>query len=124
MKTPTHKLFLGGDSGYDTHFKLIGEKYGPFDLALLECGQYNEDWPYIHMMPEQTIQASLDLKALVLMPIHWGKFKLSLHPWKEPIERASKTAIEKEVPITTPMIGEPVVIGLDYPIHQWWTELR
>jgi L-ascorbate metabolism protein UlaG (beta-lactamase superfamily) len=124
LKSPTHKLFLGGDSGYDTHFKLIGEKYGPFDLALLECGQYNEDWPYIHMMPEQTVQASLDLKATVLMPIHWGKFKLSLHSWKEPIERATKAAIEREVPITTPMIGQPVVVGVDYPKHHWWASLR
>lgn len=79
LKTTNHTIYLGGDSGYDTHFKIIGEKFGPFDLALLECGQYNEDWPYIHMMPEQTVQASIDLKAAVLMPIHWGKFKLSLH---------------------------------------------
>jgi len=124
VRTLTHKLFLGGDSGYDTHFKTIGEKFGPFDLALLECGQYNEDWPYIHMMPEQTVQASIDLQAAVLMPVHWGKFKLSLHTWKEPIERASKAATERNVKTTTPKIGQPVLLGVNYPQDKWWVNLQ
>jgi L-ascorbate metabolism protein UlaG (beta-lactamase superfamily) len=123
LKTPTHRLFLGGDSGYETHFQTIGEKYGPFDIALLECGQYNEDWPYIHMMPEQTVQASIDLKAAVLMTVHWAKFKLSLHPWKEPIERATKAADAKGVTYTTPLIGQPVIIGENYPREAWWTKV-
>ncbi|NOS94688.1 MAG: MBL fold metallo-hydrolase [Cyclobacteriaceae bacterium] len=123
LKTPTHNLFLGGDSGYETHFKTIGEKFGPFDIALLECGQYNENWPYIHMMPEQTVQASIDLKAEVLMPVHWAKFKLSLHPWKEPIERATKAAYAKGVTYTTPLIGQPVIVGESYPREAWWTKV-
>ena len=115
LQTRNHKFFLGGDSGYDTHFKTIGDKFGPFDLALLECGQYNEDWPYIHMMPEQVVDASKDLQAKVLMPVHWAKFKLSLHAWKEPIERVIKSAKEKNVKTTTPLIGQPVVIDSNYP---------
>ena len=90
LQTPTKKIFIGGDSGYDTHFAKIGAEYGPFDLALLECGQYNKSWKYIHMMPEQTVQASIDLKAKTFMPVHWGKFALALHAWDEPIERATK----------------------------------
>ena len=62
LKTPSKKLYLGGDSGFDTHFKEIGNKYGPFDLAILECGQYNPYWKYIHMMPEETVQAAIDLR--------------------------------------------------------------
>jgi L-ascorbate metabolism protein UlaG (beta-lactamase superfamily) len=120
LKTINYNLYLGGDSGYDTHFKTIGEKYGPFDLALLECGQYNQDWPLIHMMPEETVQAVIDLQAKVLMPVHWGKFQLSLHTWKEPIERASRSAEEKQVTLTTPMIGQPVIIGSNYPNGKWW----
>jgi L-ascorbate metabolism protein UlaG (beta-lactamase superfamily) len=54
------------------HFKEIGEKHGPFDIAILECGQYNSMWPYIHMVPEDLLKASHDLKAGVLMPVHWG----------------------------------------------------
>ncbi|GHB60530.1 MBL fold metallo-hydrolase [Persicitalea jodogahamensis] len=117
---PGYKLYLGGDSGYDTHFREIGEKYGPFDLALLECGQYNQNWPYIHMMPEETAQAALDLRAKVLLPVHWGKFTLALHPWYEPIERVSLRAQELGLPLVTPMIGQPFTIGENLPGNAWW----
>ncbi len=63
-------IFFSGDSGYGPHFKEIGDKYGPFDFAMMECGQYNEMRPDIHMFPEQTAQASLDIKAGRFMPIH------------------------------------------------------
>ena len=72
------------------------------------------------MMPEETVQASLDLKANMLMPIHWGKFTLGLHPWKEPIERAVKEAGRLQVVLATPMIGEPLYIGKDIPQSLWW----
>lgn len=123
LKTATHSIYLGADSGYDTHFKTIGEKYGPFDLAILESGQYNEAWKNIHMMPEETVQASVDLKAKTLLPVHWGKFCLSLHPWNEPIERVLKKAEELHVNVTTPVIGEPIIIGENYPATKWWREV-
>ena len=113
-------LFLGGDSGYETHFKTIGEKYGPFDLAILECGQYGVNWPYIHMTPEQTITAALDLKATTLFPVHWAKFTLALHPWNEPIRRAKAAAEKANLPMTTPRIGEIVIINKHYPIDTWY----
>lgn len=115
-----YKLFLGGDSGYENHFKEIGAQYGPFDLALLECGQYGKNWPYIHMLPEQTVQAAKDLDAKVLMPVHWAKFELAFHPWDDSIKRVTKTAVEINQPITTPMIGEPVVLNDSYPNKEWW----
>ena len=124
LKTKDQSIYLGADSGYDKHFKEIGEKYGPFDLALLESGQYNEAWKSIHMMPEETVQASLDVKAKVLMPVHWGKFCLSLHPWNEPIERVVKKAEELNVTLATPMIGEPIIIGEKYPAKKWWREYQ
>lgn len=108
--TPGMKIFLGGDSGYDTHFKDIGDKYGPFDLAVLECGQYNEYWKYIHMMPEETVQASIDLKAKVLLPVHWSKFSLALHAWDDPITRVLKEGKNKNVTVISPAIGEEVNI--------------
>ena len=86
------KIYFSGDSGYGPHFKEIGEKYGPFDFAMMECGQYNEQWEAIHMMPEQTIQASIDVQSKKMMPIHWSAFNLSLHTWTEPVERALKAA--------------------------------
>ena len=72
-----YRLFLGGDSGYDTHFKTIGDKFGPFDIAMLENGQYNVHWHEIHTMPEETFRAAQNLKAKALMPVHWGKFALA-----------------------------------------------
>ncbi len=120
LKTDRHQIFIGGDSGYDDSFRVIGDKYGPFDIALLECGQYNEKWPYIHMLPEETVQASIDLGAKVLMPVHWGKFTLALHPWDEPIRRVVNQANSLGVHITTPKIGEPVVLNREMPQTSWW----
>lgn len=120
LRGTEHSIYIGGDSGYDRHFKEIGEKYGPFDLALLECGQYNAYWPYIHMLPEQTAQAAIDLKAKVLQPVHWSKFTLALHPWNEPVERLMKKAKELHLKTTIPMIGEKVVLDSSYPELHWW----
>jgi L-ascorbate metabolism protein UlaG (beta-lactamase superfamily) len=114
------KIFLGGDSGYDSHFKTIGDRYGPFDIAMLECGQYNELWPNIHMMPEETVQAAMDLRAAVLMPVHWGKFTLANHAWNEPVERAVAAAAALGWRITVPKIGEPVRLGEELPLAPWW----
>ena len=113
-------LFLGGDSGYGPHFQSIGQQYGPFDLAFLECGQYGVHWPHIHMFPEETILAAVDLKAKALFPVHWAKFTLSLHPWNEPIRRVVAEAKTFHVPITTPLIGQPVIINQDYPMAPWY----
>lgn len=115
-----HKLYLGGDSGYDTHFKQTGEQHGPFDLAILECGQYNAYWPLIHMFPEQTVQAAKDLKAKVLLPVHWAKFSLALHSWNEPAIRVVKKSKEENFKITTPLLGEPVILDEQYPSKEWW----
>ncbi|PWL38876.1 hypothetical protein DKG77_11605 [Flagellimonas aquimarina] len=102
------KLFFSGDSGYGSHFKAIGEKYGPFDFAMMECGQYNAMWPDIHMFPEETAQAGLDVQAKTVMPIHWGGFKLALHSWTDPIERVVKKGAELQISIATPRIGEVI----------------
>jgi L-ascorbate metabolism protein UlaG (beta-lactamase superfamily) len=116
-----HRVFFGGDSGYFPGFKKIGEKYGPFDLAFLECGAYNENWSEIHMMPEETVQASRDLNSKLLMPIHWGKFNLALHPWKEPIQRAISKGEELNANIITPEIGELVTLNDQLMTNHWWT---
>jgi L-ascorbate metabolism protein UlaG (beta-lactamase superfamily) len=120
LKTAIHNLYLGGDSGYDIHFKEIGEQFGPFDLAILEAGQYNDMWPLIHMVPEETVQAALDLKTKALMPVHWGKFKLGMHPWNEPIKRVVEKAKELNVTVRTPKIGEPFFINKPNSGTNWW----
>lgn len=124
LQTPSKKLFLGGDSGYDTHFADIGSRHGPFDLAILECGQYNRYWKYIHMMPEEIVQAGIDLKAKKILPVHWGKFSLSLHDWDEPIKRVTAEAVKKNIPLIHPMIGEAVDLDTMIPSVNWWEKVR
>lgn len=116
----SRSLYFSGDGGYNSHFKTIGERYGPFDLACLECGAYNDAWREVHMAPEETVRAAQDLGAKVMMPIHWAGFSLSTHAWDDPVTRALAEAKRKKVTVTTPMIGETVM--LDDPVRDevWW----
>jgi len=116
------KIYFSGDSGYGPHFKEIGEKLGPFDFAMMECGQYNEKWEAIHMMPEQTAQAATDVKTNVVMPIHWGAFSLAPHPWTDPITRVLMAAEMQNVSVVHPIIGERFTVGKDLPEVKWWEE--
>lgn len=120
LQLPGYRLFLGGDSGYDKTFAQLGAQYGPFDLAILECGQYNELWPSIHMFPEEVVQAGQDLNAKAILPVHWGKFALAYHAWTEPVERFTKRAQAAGMPFATPQIGQPVVLGQPLPQTAWW----
>lgn len=121
IKGSQENIYFSGDSGYGSHFKSIGEKYGPFDFAMLECGQYNENWKEIHMMPEETAQAGVDLGAKVIMPIHWGAFTLAMHSWTDPVERILAKGKELEIPIFIPKIGEQVIIQEEMTIQEhWW----
>lgn len=113
-------IYFSGDGGYGEHFKEIGEKYGPFDFAMMECGQYNLAWVQIHMLPEQSVQAGIDLNGKVLMPIHWGAFQLALHTWTEPIERFAAEAKKLEVDFVNPTVGKRFGVGIDYPNEEWW----
>jgi L-ascorbate metabolism protein UlaG (beta-lactamase superfamily) len=120
LKTPTKNLFLGGDSGYDSHFAAIGKQFGPFDLAILECGQYNTNWKYIHLLPEQMIPAATDLNTKMLMPVHWGKFALAMHAWDEPVSKVTEAAKTVNLPVLTPMIGEKVNLDAPKIGGDWW----
>lgn len=122
IQSGDHRLFFSGDSGYGAHFKQIGEQYGPFDLCMLECGQYDAQWAHIHMMPEEVAQAQLDLRGRVLLPIHWGAFKLGLHSWRDPIERLSQRARELKLELTTPQIGQAVLLDQIQLFNAWYAQ--
>lgn len=119
-----HKIFFSGDSGYFDEFKKIGEKYGPFDVCMIECGQYDKLWDDIHMFPEQTAQAHIDLKGNMLIPIHWGGFTLATHDWNDPIIRLSKVCKQKDINLATPIIGEKITIGRKQEFSSWWKTLK
>lgn len=124
IKTPSMKIFYSGDSGYCSHFADIGNNYGPFDLALMECGQYSKYWKYSHMTPEQVVQACIDLKADKLMPGHWAKFSLSLHDWDEPIIKVLEESKRKGLPVIYPKIGEKVDIRDTITTEIWWESIK
>ena len=118
--TPELKIFFSGDSGYFKGFKEIGERLGPFDLTLMETGAYNKLWPDVHMQPEESLQAHLDLGGKHLLPIHNGTFDLSLHAWYEPFERIVDLAKRHGVKISTPQMGEAVDIAEPQTGQHWW----
>lgn len=123
IQSENENIYFSGDGGYAPHFKKIGEKYGPFDIALMECGQYNKMWADIHMMPEETAQAGVDVKAKKIMPIHWAGFKLAMHSWTDPIERVSAKAKELNLPLVTPKIGEEILVKDSIKVYgHWWNK--
>lgn len=124
LQSASKKIFIGGDSGYGKHFKEIGDSYGPFDYAIIENGQYNKMWKYIHLMPEQVITVSQELKTKMTIPVHSSKFPLAHHPWDEPLIRVTQEAQRQNFPLLMPKIGQPV--SLDHPqeFPQWWQGLN
>ena len=123
LETPNSKIFLGGDSGYDTHFEEIGKKHGPFDLAIIENGQYNLAWEAIHLLPEQFVKAASELYAKKVIPVHSSKFALAMHRWDEPLNEVftSYENGEFNFKLATPKIGEKVEINNPNQVFsQWW----
>jgi len=117
------KIFFSGDSGYDIHFSEIGKKYGPFDLAFIETGQYNEKWSTVHMLPHEAAQAYFDLGAKRYFPIHWGMFELALHPWFQPASDIAKEADSRGINLITPLLGEMITMDENLKTGRWWEPL-
>jgi L-ascorbate metabolism protein UlaG (beta-lactamase superfamily) len=115
-----HNIYFSGDSGFDTHFKEIGDRLGPFDVAFLENGQYNESWRAVHLLPSEGIQAFKDLRAKKFFPVHWGMFELSMHTWFEPIEKINQLTKESGIDLLAPKIGQVVNASIDNDLLQWW----
>ena len=125
LQTPTMKIFIGGDSGYDTHFVEIGKTFGEFDLAILENGQYDKSWKYIHMTPEEVLQATKDLRAKKLLPIHSAKFALANHEWDAPLKSITTLHHHSNITLLTPMIGELVNLNENKPsFSKWWEGIQ
>ena len=120
ITTATHNIFYSGDGGYFDGFKKIGAALGPFNLAILESGAYDKNWPSVHMMPEQTIQAHKDLNADVLLPVHNSTFDLAFHPWYDPLAKLSVLALEQEIKLAVPIIGEQYLLDGNVINTRWW----
>lgn len=119
--TPDKKIFYSGDTGYGPHFKKIGEQFGPIDLAIMENGQYDTGWQNIHMLPEETANAAVELKTKVMLPGHAGRFAMANHAWYEPWLRITAASKNKPYQLLAPEIGEVVNINNPQPLSpSWW----
>ncbi len=114
------RIFFSGDTGYFDGFKAFGERFGPFDLTLIETGAYDAQWPDVHMQPEESLQAHLDVKGRHMMPIHNGTFDLALHAWTDPFDRITALADKAGVPLVAPVMGERLDIRRPALSKQWW----
>jgi len=124
VQTPTFKFYIGGDSGYDTHYAEIGKRFNNIDLAILENGQYDNNWKYIHMMPEEVLQATKDLRAKAVLPVHNSKYTLANHSWDDPLVRITEANKIEKQNVLTPMIGEPVNLKDSLQVFsQWWINI-
>ncbi|MFI9557357.1 MBL fold metallo-hydrolase [Nonomuraea endophytica] len=117
------RVFYAGDSGYFEGYKGIGAAHGPFDLALMPIGAYSPAWPDIHMNPEEAVNATIDLGAALMLPVHWATFTLALHPWGEPVDRLWREAKAREVKIAVPRPGELVDTADAPALDTWWEML-
>ncbi len=119
------KLYFGGDSGYDDHFKEIQEKFGAVDFAMLDSGQHNESWKYIHMLTPDVVHAAQDLKTKILIPAHICKLSLAYHPWDEPMEELVELSKDKDFKLFMPMIGEKINLhAKEWPLKTWWRDVK
>lgn len=110
IKNKDYCIYDSGDGGFTDYFKIIQKKYGNIDLAIMECGQYNERWHTIHMFPEECVEASFMLKAKLTIPVHYGAYVLSDHAWNEPIIRFKRRANEVGISYKVPNINEILII--------------
>lgn len=114
------RVFFSGDTGYFDGFRTIGERLGPFDVTLIETGAYDPQWPYVHMQPDETVQAHIDLRGRTLIPIHNGTFDLAMHRWQEPFERVTALAMARGVGLSTPRMGERLDLNAPHRGERWW----
>lgn len=117
---PQHRVYYSGDTGYHAEMPEIGRRLGPFDVTLIEAGQYDADWPDWHLGPEQAVMTHLAVRGKVMIPVHWGLFKLAHHGWTEPVERVLAAARCGGATVLTPQPGQSVEPATQAPIPQWW----
>jgi L-ascorbate metabolism protein UlaG (beta-lactamase superfamily) len=118
-----HRVYYSGDTGLFPALADIGSRLGPFDLTILEVGQYGSAWPDWHMGPEQAVRAHQMVLGRVLLPVHWGTFALAYHAWTEPIERTLAAAAAAGVTVVAPEPGQSLEPEAPPPLVRWWPTL-
>lgn len=120
IKSKDHNIFYSGDGGYGLHFKRIGDQYGPFDFAIMENGQYDHQWPNVHMMPIEMLQAANEIRAQAILPVHNSKFILSNHTWHDPLDQIKANKHIYQGTVVTPLIGQTIDLDHIEKTPDWW----
>lgn len=116
-----HRAYYSGDTALFPAMKEIGDRLGPFDVTMIEVGQYHQAWPDWHIGPEQAVLAHQWVRGKVMIPVHWGLFTLAMHGWTEPIERT--LAAGKDATVLVPKPGQSVEPELPPPFEKWWPDV-
>ena len=121
LTSPMHQVYLSGDGGWGGHFRSIGAQFGGFDLAIMENGQYNQAWHRIHLLPEETVQAAVDVGARRVLLAHNSKFALARHKWYEPMQQVAAMSDGQPYALLTPEIGQLVTYDSQpKDFARWW----
>jgi L-ascorbate metabolism protein UlaG (beta-lactamase superfamily) len=118
-----HRAYYSGDTGLFPAMRQIGEKYGPFDVTMIESGQYHAGWPDWHIGPEQAVRAHQLVRGKLMVPVHWGLFTLAYHAWTEPPERVWHEAQRLEANLSIPEPGQALDPAAPPPVTRWWPVL-
>ncbi len=86
LATPSRRVFFAGDTAYGPVYRRIGERHGPFDLAVLPIGAYEPRGVMVaaHATPEEALTIARDIHARRALGIHWGTIVLTAEPPFEP----------------------------------------
>jgi L-ascorbate metabolism protein UlaG (beta-lactamase superfamily) len=120
---PKHRVFFSGDTGRTEAFREIAAREGPFDVAMIEIGQYHPTWGDIHLGPVGALDAFAMLGAKTLLPIHWATFELGYHAWSEPAETLVVEGAKRGASVVTPELGEPIEPTTAPKTTAWWRAL-
>jgi L-ascorbate metabolism protein UlaG (beta-lactamase superfamily) len=121
VRAEQHCVFFSGDTGFTTEYRDIRERLGPFDLAMLEVGAWDPAWGDMHLGPENALKAVALLDAETFLPIHWGTFRLAMHPWDQPAEVLYEQGSSFRGQLVMPKLGEPVEPGrVSGIVEPWW----
>lgn len=115
-----HRAWYSGDTGFHDTLPMIGERLGPFDVTLIEAGQYDALWPDSHLGPELAVEAHRLVRGKTLIPVHWGLLQLGAHGWTEPPERVLAAAQVRGVTVRVPRPGQSIEPTQSAPPERWW----
>ncbi len=123
LRGPVHSVWFSGDTGpWDEGFAEIGERFGSFDLAMVEIGAWHPAWGSIHLGPENALRVHQQVRAKTLMPVHWGTFSLALHAWDQPICHLLELAEQAGAQLVSPMMGQTV--HRESGVAEYWRARR